>query len=135
MLKSSLLNLENITTTQDLQSMCQPVNFCPQCGTLLKIANKGAPSLSCPKCRFKKLLKQNQTAKQHVHYGRPREIAVIDKNEEYSLRPLPTVKAICPTCGNGESETWVVAIGGDTSPSTVTFFRCIKCGMTRRESG
>jgi DNA-directed RNA polymerase subunit M/transcription elongation factor TFIIS len=135
MQKSSFLNLENITTTPDLQSMCQPVNFCPLCGALLKIPNKGAPSLSCTKCRFKKLLKQNQTAKQHFHYGRPREIAVIDKNEEYSLRPQPIMKAICPICGNGESETWVVAVGGDASPSTVTFFRCVKCRMTRRESG
>ncbi len=115
--------------------LCLTVNFCPSCGTLLKIVNKGAPSLYCTRCHFKEPLRQNETAKQRIRQGRPREIAVIDRAEESSLRPLPTVKVTCPACGAGESETWIVAVGGETAPSTVTFFRCTKCGKTRRETG
>ncbi|MCW4019517.1 MAG: RPA12/RPB9/RPC11 RNA polymerase family protein [Candidatus Bathyarchaeota archaeon] len=136
MLESSFQILESVTETQELPSIRNAVEFCPKCGKLLKITNrKGAPLLSCPKCRYKKLLNQNQTAKHRIHHGRPSEIAVIAKDEESSLRPLPTVNVICPTCGKSESETWVVALGGEVPSSTVTFFRCTKCGKTRREVG
>lgn len=133
--KSIFQHLENPHKTQNNQNICAQVNFCPQCGSLLEISNKGAPSLSCLKCGFKKLLKQNERAKLNIRHGRPREIVVIDKNEESLLRTLPTVKVICPTCGKAESETWIVGIGGEAAPSTVTFFRCIKCGTIMRETG
>jgi DNA-directed RNA polymerase subunit M len=131
MQRSLIQNLE----PPDLQVMGQQVNFCPECGTLLKIVNKGAPSLKCPKCRFKKMLNQNETPKINIRHMRPHEIIVIGKKEEASLRPLPTVKVVCPTCGRDESETWSIAVGVETGPSTVTFFRCTKCGLTRRETG
>jgi transcription factor S len=134
MQKSLTLNLENINKPIDLQNMGQQVDFCPKCGTLLKIANRGEPSFNCPKCRFKRLLKQNEAPKKNVRFGHPSEIVVVGKNEEFSLRPLPTVRVFCPTCGNSESETWSVAVGAETS-STVTFFRCTKCGVTTRETG
>lgn len=135
MQKSSFQTLETLNKIETIPPVSQEVNFCPQCGKLLKIVNKGTPTLYCPKCRFKTKLNYIKTAKQNVHHGQPREIAVIDKNEESSLRPLPTVNVICPTCGKGKSETWVVAVGGDAAPSTVTFFRCTHCGATRRETG
>lgn len=134
MQKSSFQTLE-ILKKETHHPLRHEIDFCPQCGKLLKIINKGTPTLYCTKCRFKAELPRIKTAKQNIHYGRPKEIAVIDKNDESSLRPLPTVKAICPVCGKAESETWVVAVGGEAPPSTVTFFRCTKCGATRRETG
>jgi DNA-directed RNA polymerase subunit M/transcription elongation factor TFIIS len=104
---------------------------------LLKIVSKGTPLLSCPKCKYRKILKQKEMADQktNIRYGKGSEIAIIDKNEEEALRPLPTVNTVCPTCGKTESETWAVAIGAETTQSPLTFFRCTTCGTTRREAG
>lgn len=110
------------------------MNFCPECGALLKVANKGT-TLRCPKCKYKKPLKQGDTTqKTNVHLGKSVEIAVIDKKTA-SLRQLPTVKIVCPECGYTESETWTVETANEAIHATVTFFRCTKCGATRRETG
>jgi DNA-directed RNA polymerase subunit M/transcription elongation factor TFIIS len=135
MQKTSFQTLEKPKKIETPHDVRHEIDFCPQCGKLLKLVNKGVPTLYCPKCRFKTQLAHIKTAKQNVHFGRPKEIAVIEKNDEFALRPLPTVKAICPICGKAESETWVVAVGGEAPPSTVTFFRCTNCGATRRETG
>ena len=111
------------------------MKFCPMCGAVLKIVGRGAPSLSCPKCKYQNPIEQLEaTLKTNVHSGKVVEIAVIDRNGEEALRPLPTVNVVCPTCGKTESETWVVQVGGETTKSTLTFFRCTSCGTTRREA-
>jgi DNA-directed RNA polymerase subunit M/transcription elongation factor TFIIS len=112
------------------------VNFCPECGALLKVANKSAPALKCPKCKYNKPIQQEEAKqKTNIHQGQPGEIAVIDKKEEATLRPNPTINVLCPKCGKNQSETWTVAVGGETTRSTLTFFRCTTCGTTRRETG
>ena len=121
--------------TQNPQAQGQQVNFCPKCGILLKITIRKAPSFKCPKCQFKKLLRQNETPKMNLRHFRSPEIVVIGKYEESLLRPIPTVKDFCPTCGKGKSETWSIAVGAESGPSMFTFFRCTKCGSTRRETG
>jgi DNA-directed RNA polymerase subunit M/transcription elongation factor TFIIS len=111
------------------------MNFCPQCGALLQIVKKGVPSLRCPKCKYQKPLKQEETKqKMKVHLGKSVEIAVIDKNAA-SLRQQSTVKVVCLTCGHTVSETWNVEAADETIHSSITFFRCTKCGTTRREAG
>ena len=111
------------------------MNFCPQCGGLLQLVKKGAPSLRCPKCKFQKPLKQEDgKLKLIVHLGRSAEIAVIDKKTA-SLRQMPTVNMVCLSCGHSESETWNVEAADEMIHSTITFFRCTNCGTTRRESG
>jgi DNA-directed RNA polymerase subunit M/transcription elongation factor TFIIS len=65
---------------------------------------------------------------------KPVEIAVIDKKMA-SLRQLPTIKMVCLKCGHAESETWTVEAADEVIHASVTFFRCTKCGATRRESG
>jgi DNA-directed RNA polymerase subunit M/transcription elongation factor TFIIS len=111
-------------------------SFCPRCGSFLKVeAKKGHPLLSCLKCGYNKPIGQNQVPKQNIRLRHPSEIAVIDKKEEAALRTFPTVNVQCPVCGKNESETWTVAVGGETANSTVTFFRCTTCGHTRRETG
>jgi DNA-directed RNA polymerase subunit M len=111
------------------------MNFCPECGALLQVVKKGTPSLKCSKCKYKKPLDEEDTKRKiNVHNEKLAEIVIIDKKTA-SLRQLPTVKLICQTCGHTESETWTVETANETIHSTITFFRCIKCGATRRESG
>src|SRR5665647_549318 len=125
MQKNILPQLKRPYKTQSSLSLGVKMNFCPKCGTILEIFHKGQPSFNCKKCGFKKLLRQNEFAKLKIHYGLPREIAVIDKGEEKFLKNLPTVKALCPTCGKADSETWEYSVGGEAAPSTLTFFRCV----------
>jgi len=111
------------------------MNFCPQCGGLLQVVKKGAPSLRCPKCKYKKPLKhEERKQKMSVHCGKSAEIVVIDKKTA-SLRQMPIVNMVCLTCGHTESETWNVEAADETIHSTITFFRCTNCGTTRREAG
>jgi DNA-directed RNA polymerase subunit M/transcription elongation factor TFIIS len=112
------------------------MNFCPQCGALLKIAKKGSPSLRCPKCKYQEPLeKERAIQKIWVKNGKAVEIVVVDKDKEATLRVLPTIHVVCEICGNTASETWTVEAADETIHSTVTFFRCTKCKTTRRESG
>ena len=110
------------------------MNFCPECGALLQVAKKGT-TLRCSKCKYQKPIEQKETAhKTNIHTGKPVEIAVIDKAAA-SLRQQSTVKVVCPVCGHTESETWTVETASETIHASITFFRCTKCGATRRESG
>jgi DNA-directed RNA polymerase subunit M/transcription elongation factor TFIIS len=110
------------------------MNFCPECGALLQVAKKGT-ALRCPKCKYQKPLKQEETKqKTNMRYGKSAEIAVIDRKAA-SLRQLPTVKIVSPKCSHTQSETWTVETANETIHQTVTFFRCTKCGATRREAG
>ena len=112
------------------------MNFCPQCGALLQVVKKSAPALRCPKCKYQKPLKQEETKQKiNMQNGKTVEIAVVDKNEEALLRSLPTVNVVCLTCGNTVSEVWNVEAADETIHSTITFFRCTKCKTTRREAG
>jgi len=112
------------------------MKFCPKCGTLLQATRKGSPSLRCPKCKYQELLKkEGATQKIKVKTGKPVEIAIVDEDEEETLRQLPTIHILCETCGNNQSETWNVEAADENIHSTITFFRCTKCKTTRRESG
>ena len=111
------------------------IDFCPQCGALLQVFKKDAPSLRCPKCKYQKPLKQEKTKQRiKVPKGKLVEIAVIDKNAA-SLRQLSVVNIVCPTCGHIGSETWNVEMADEIIHSTITFFRCTNCRKTRREVG
>jgi DNA-directed RNA polymerase subunit M/transcription elongation factor TFIIS len=112
------------------------MNFCPECGALLKITKKGNPALKCTKCKYQQPLKQETVNKKVIiHQSKAAEIVVIDKDEGEKLRQLPTIHVVCQACGNAESETWNVEAADETIHSTITFFRCTNCGATRRESG
>ena len=111
------------------------MNFCPICGALLQVVKKGDPSLRCSKCKYQKTIGQEESKQKiNVQCRKSVEIAVIDKNAA-SLRQLPTVNLVCQTCGNTKSETWSVETANENIHSTITFFRCTKCGTTIRESG
>lgn len=109
------------------------MNFCPKCGALLQVSKKGSLSFRCPKCKYQEPLRAMQRI--GVRNGKLVEIAVVDKEKEESLRQLPTIRIVCQTCGNNQSEIWNFEAADETIHSTVTFFRCIKCKTTRREYG
>ena len=112
------------------------INFCPKCGALLQVTKKSSPTLRCPKCKYKEPLKKEEAMQKiRVNVGKPVEIAVVDEDEEETFRLLPTIRIVCETCGNTQSETWNVEAADETIHSTVTFFRCTKCKTTRREYG
>jgi DNA-directed RNA polymerase subunit M/transcription elongation factor TFIIS len=110
------------------------MNFCPKCGNLLQVTKKSTICLKCPKCKYQTELNQEKVKTNNVPCYKSKEITVIDKKAA-SLRQLPTVKVICQACGHTESETWQVETANETIHSTITFFRCTKCGATRREAG
>ncbi|MCL5949997.1 MAG: hypothetical protein M1490_05915 [Candidatus Bathyarchaeota archaeon] len=109
------------------------INFCPKCGTLLQTVKKNGSSLRCPKCKFQTSLKET-VLKANLRTGKSIEIAIVDKKAA-SLRQLPIIKTVCLTCGHNECETWNVETANETIHSTITFFRCTKCGTTTREAG
>ena len=111
------------------------MDFCPECKTILKHAKNHLPALQCPKCGYKAKINPDSLpgCKSNNVNGRRNEIAVIDKKET-RLRTYPVVKSVCPECGNAESETWIIAVGSEGTTSSLTFFRCISCGYTRREA-
>jgi DNA-directed RNA polymerase subunit M len=112
------------------------MNFCPECGALLQVIRKGGnTSLRCSKCKYQKPMDQGEPKHRiNIQYGKSPEIAVIDKKTA-SLRQLSTIRVVCQKCGHTESETWTVEAANETIHSSITFFRCTKCGATTREAG
>jgi DNA-directed RNA polymerase subunit M/transcription elongation factor TFIIS len=112
------------------------VEFCPECGSILKTTKKDPFTLKCTKCNYQKPIDNKEPNKKvSLKLDKAAEIAVIDERKEAMLRLLPTIHAVCETCGNTESETWSVEAADETIHSTISFFRCTKCKTTRRESG
>lgn len=89
----------------------------------------------CPKCGFEKKAegKEKIAVPRVVKESKTFEesIAVIGK-EEQKLRTLPTVRIMCPKCGNNLAFAWQVQTRGSDESST-QFFRCTKCSYTFRE--
>lgn len=59
-------------------------------------------------------------------------IAVIDSQVQ-KLRTLPSVNASCPKCEGKKAETWSMAFGSEDN-SQATFYRCVSCEHTWRET-
>ena len=59
-------------------------------------------------------------------------IVVLDK-KAMKLRTLPQVDFNCIKCKEKIAETWTLDLGSEDN-SQATFFRCISCGHTLRET-
>ena len=112
------------------------MRFCPQCGFRLEIVHRSRASLQCNKCGYKTQLEpnvSNENKKPINSFSSLNKVAVVGRKEA-KLRTFPVVRVICPKCGAPKSEAWTVAVGSEGTTSSVTFFRCISCGHTRREA-
>ncbi len=114
------------------------MNFCPNCGKMLKIVKNNLPVLQCTKCGYKDQTEYSETnkpPKSRIANGEHKTIGIVDEKEVSKLRTLPTIKSVCSKCGGDESETWSIVVGSEGASSTLTFFKCTSCGYTRREIG
>ncbi|MBD3195836.1 MAG: transcription factor S [Candidatus Lokiarchaeota archaeon] len=110
------------------------VDFCPECGSLLRKRTKDGTKYLVCKCGFeeeleldkKELEKKIQKKKEDL------EKNLIIVNQEDKISVHPTVNRICPKCGHDKAEAWQEQTRSADEPST-SFFRCLKCKHTWRE--
>ena len=102
------------------------MKFCPKCGSIMmpKQVNKKA-QLICGCGHTEEL--QNAEIKE-TNKKQDKKIEVIEK--ELSINPI--VDAECPKCKHPLAEHWEVQTRAADEPAT-RFFKCQKCGHTRRE--
>jgi len=99
------------------------MEFCPKCGSVLIIKIKNS---SCPRCSYTKkgtvILSTKERIEDHP------EIAVLKKD----FKTEPIVNEICPKCNHDKAYFWMVQTrSSDESPTK--FFKCVKCGNTKRD--
>lgn len=108
------------------------MNFCPKCGTKLTLKMIGDEILMwCRKCGYTSKCKEDNMIK-FIKKQYKRDALVICG--ETDLKTMPTVRKICPKCGNDTAYVWEVQTRSGDEPAT-QFYRCTKCGYTTRLYG
>jgi DNA-directed RNA polymerase subunit M len=100
------------------------MEFCPKCGAVLV---KKAKYYGCPRCNYSTKNKINLSSSEELQDKR--EVAVV-KDKDNELQPV--VNEDCPKCGNDRAYFWTVQTRASDESET-KFFKCTKCGHTRRE--
>ncbi len=99
------------------------MEFCPKCGSVLVSKVKNSV---CPRCNYSKKGTINLSTKEKIEGHR--EIAVLKKD----FKTEPIVNETCPKCFNDKAYFWMVQTrSSDESPTK--FFKCVKCGHTKRD--
>lgn len=99
------------------------MEFCPKCGAVLMTKVKNS---ACPRCNYTKkgAIELSTKEKMEEH----KEIGVVKK--DFKLEPV--VVEECPKCHHDKAYFWVIQTrGSDESPTK--FFKCLKCGHTKRD--
>jgi len=113
------------------------MEFCPECSSILSPQKTGKKKvLTCQNCGYTKRLTSKTKEKYRIgekitHLPENEETVVID-DKLLEQRTMPTVRAICPKCGNNEAYYWQVQTRSGDEGMT-TFYRCVKCEQTWRE--
>jgi DNA-directed RNA polymerase subunit M len=103
------------------------MQFCPKCHlAMIPVKKEKAIVLACPKCG--EVTKHSDPRIQKLGTSR-QSVVVIGKEDEKSIRTLPTTQVVCQKCGNSEAFYWMVQTRGGDEAMT-QFFRC---GATWRE--
>ena len=115
------------------------MEFCPTCGSFLSPAKSKQGDeivmvLACSKCGY---TKQSSAKKAQLRTGKViqpkrKPIVTVISEEDQKMATLPTIKVVCPKCGNNLVFVWQVQTRGGDEAST-QFMRCTKCSHTFRE--
>ena len=99
------------------------MEFCPRCGSVLLMKVKNS---SCLRCGYTKKGTVKLSTKEKIEEHS--EVAVLKKD----FKTEPIVNETCPKCSHDKAYFWMVQTrSSDESPTK--FFKCVKCGHTRRE--
>ena len=97
------------------------MEFCPKCGSL--VIGK-----ACSRCDYKSASEKKLKTSEKVDARK--EIVVIDESKDTSTHPI--VEEKCSKCKNNKSYFWEIQTrASDESPTK--FFKCTKCGHTKRD--
>ena len=96
------------------------MEFCPECGKVL-FPKDG--KFTCDACGYEKGVTEESKKQYEVA-----EKVVTDGN----VKTLPTIKVICPKCGNKLAFWWLQQTRS-ADESETRFFRCTECDYTWRE--
>ena len=115
------------------------MEFCPTCGSFLSLAKSKVGEeivvvLACSKCGYKKQgsAKKAQLRTGKVTHPKGKPIVTVISEEDQKMATLPTIKMVCPKCGNREAYFWTAQTRSGDEAET-RFFRCTKCNHTWRE--
>ena len=100
------------------------MEFCPKCGAVLiqKRKNDG-----CPRCNYS--AKGHTALETSEKVEESKKIAVVHEGQD---EVLPVVNDECKACGNDKAYFWTVQTRASDESET-KFFKCVKCGHTRRD--
>lgn len=109
------------------------MNFCPKCGMLMyPDRNEKSVKLICKSCGYQQDvssdLRGKFIVKREIEHS-PRDKTLLLENDQ--LEVMPTMKTVCPKCGNTTAYYWQVQTRRADEAST-TFLRCTSCKHTWR---
>lgn len=99
------------------------MEFCPKCGAVLV---KKTKNLGCPRCSYSS--KGKSTLKTSEKIEEKKKVAVLKKD----TKTEPIVNEKCKECGHDKAYFWTVQTRASDEAET-KFFKCVKCGTTKRE--
>jgi DNA-directed RNA polymerase subunit M len=101
------------------------MEFCTKCGAVLIQKTK---NMGCPRCSYSSKSKPEKLKTSEKIQER-KEIAVFSGKDQSTL---PIIIYKCKSCGNDKAYFWTVQTRSSDEAET-KFFKCTKCGNTRRE--
>lgn len=102
--------------------------FCPKCGSILRLRDKGGKKVLYCSCGYSKVPESGDTSAEIKERGSAaKKVEVIE-----NIDTRPKVKIRCDKCGNNIAYFWTQQTRGADEPET-RFFKCAKCGSTWRE--
>ncbi|MDO5851822.1 MAG: transcription factor S [Methanobacteriaceae archaeon] len=103
------------------------MEFCPECGTVMFPKDD---KFTCQNCGFTEEVTEESKSSYNVseELNQEETVIVTDNN----INTLPTIKAICPKCGNKLAFWWLQQTRR-ADESETRFLRCTECEYTWRE--
>ncbi|MFC1682236.1 transcription factor S [Nanoarchaeota archaeon] len=100
------------------------MEFCPKCGAVLvqKVKHSG-----CPRCSHTSKGKLNIKSSEKINAKKEIPVLKEGQNEIH-----PVVLERCKKCGNDKAYFWTVQTRASDESET-KFFKCVKCGTTKRD--